>query len=573
MSKESRADMTRRTLLSTGIAATAASVVTGLHAQEATPQVDTNLHPELVGLSVADASAWMEDGSLTSVQLTQMYLDRIEALDANGPALNSVLEINPDALSIAEDLDAERAQGTVRGPLHGVPILLKDNIDTADSMHTTAGSLALMGSTPPQDATVAAQLREAGAVILGKTNLSEWANMRGFGSSSGWSARGGVTKNPYSLHRNPSGSSSGSAVAVAADLTTVAIGTETNGSIVSPSSICGIVGMKPTVGLTSRAGVIPISHSMDSIGPMAKTVADVAITLTALTGVDPRDEATASSESVVGTDFLAALDANALQGARLGVPTNFGFQGYSAKTDELFAGVLESLASLGAEIVTPTDIPTADELNESPGSWERMVYEFKRAMNTYLAERGDPDIQTLENLIAFNNANSAEELRYFGQNIFEMSEATSDDDAAEMEELSERLNRLSRDEGIDAVLAEHNLDALIAPTMAPAAMTDLANGEKFMGASSNLTAIAGYPIITVPAGLVHGLPVGLTFMGTAWSDARLLSLAYAWEQATQMYRIPTYAEVDVVTDPVTPVLELPPVAEAPEGTPQATPAV
>lgn len=571
--KDSHSELTRRTLVSTGIAASAASMLHSANAQDSTPEAAAGPHPEVIGLSVSDAGRMMADGELTGAQLTQMYIDRIQALDVEGPALASVLEINPDAIQIANDLDAEREAGTVRGPLHGIPVLLKDNFDTADSMHTTAGSLALMDSTPAEDATVVAQLREAGAVILGKTNLSEWANMRGFGSSSGWSGRGGMTKNPFSLHRNPSGSSSGSAVAVAADLATIALGTETNGSIVCPASVCGVVGFKPTVGLTSRAGVIPISHTQDSTGMLAKSVADVAVTLSVTTGVDPRDEATAASESLAGTDFLAALDANALQGARLGVPTNFGFQGYSAKTDELFAGVLETLASLGAEIVPETDIPTADELNEVPGSFERMVYEFKRDLNAYLAERNDPDFQTIADLIAFNNANAESELRYFPQNIFEMAEATSDDDAEMMEDLNERLNRLSRDEGIDAVLKEHNLDALIAPTMAPAAMTDLANGEKFMGASSGLTATAGYPIITVPAGLVHGLPVGLSIMGTAWSDARLLSLAYAWEQATGMYRQPTFAEVDVVTDPNTPVLELPPVFEVPDATPAATPVV
>lgn len=569
--KNSNSELTRRTLVSTGIAASAASLLQTTNAQNATPESDGGPHPDVIGLTVEDAARQMEDGSFTSAQLTQMYLDRIQALDVEGPALASVLEVNPDAITIANELDAEREAGNVRGPLHGIPVLLKDNFDTADSMHTTAGSLALMNSTPPQDATVVKQLREAGAVILGKTNLSEWANMRGFGSSSGWSARGGMTKNPYSLHRNPSGSSSGSAVAVAADLATVAFGTETNGSIICPASVCGVVGFKPTVGLTSRAGVIPISHTQDSTGILAKSVADVAVALNVVAGVDSRDEATSANESVVGTDFLASLDANAVQGARLGVPTNFGFQGYSAKTDELFARVLETLSSLGVEIVHETDIPTADALNEVPGSFDRMVYEFKRDLNAYLAERGDPDFQTLADLIAFNNVYADNELRYFPQNIFEMAEATSDEDAEMMEELNQRLNRLSRDEGIDAVLAEHDLDALIAPTMAPAAMTDLANGEKFMGASSALTATAGYPIVTVPAGLVHGLPVGLSIMGTAWSDAKLLSLGYAWEQATSMYRVPTYAAIDVVVDPETPVMELPPVFDVPDATPQATP--
>lgn len=571
MTKEPNTKKTPTTQVPSAASESDASLVASVHVEDVRQTSSYGPHPEVAGLTLAGAGRLMEEGALTSAGLTRMYLDRIAALDMDGPTLKSVLELNPDALTIAESMDAERAEGTVRGPMHGVPVLLKDNIDTADSMHTTAGSLALMSSTPAQDATVVAKLREAGAVILGKTNLSEWANMRGFGSSSGWSARGGSTRHPHSLLRNPSGSSSGSAVAVAAGLAPIAIATETNGSIVCPASASGVVGMKPTVGLTSRAGVIPISHSMDSIGPMGKTVTDVAVALTIMSGVDPRDVATAASESVAGIDFVAALDVNALKGARLGVPTNFAFQGYSAKTDQLFAAVLKSLVSLGAEIVTAADIPTADEINESPGSWERMVYEFKRDMNAYLAERGDPGFSTLSDLIAFNIANSAEELCYFGQQIFEISDATSDDDAAEMQQLHDRLNRLSRDEGIDAVLAEHKLDALIAPSMAPASMTDLANGEQYLGSSSNLTAIAGYPIITVPAGLVHGLPVGLSFMGTAWSDARLLALAYAWEQATKMYRLPTFAEVDVVNDPDTPTMELPPVSASPVGTPVATP--
>ena len=438
-------------------------------------------------------------------------------------------------------------------------------------MHTTAGSLALMDSTPSQDSTVVARLREAGAVILGKTNLSEWANMRGFQSSSGWSGRGGVTKNPYSLTRNPSGSSSGSAVAIAASLSLVALGTETNGSVVSPASVCGVVGYKPTVGFTSRAGVIPISHTQDSVGILAKSVADVAITMDALKGVDERDDATVASESHINESFSDALDQFSLEGARLGVPSNFGFVGYSEKTDAIFAGALESLKSMGAEIVMETDIPTADELNEVPGSFDRMVYEFKRDLNAYLEERGDPEVTSLADLIAFNNEHADEELRYFSQNIFEMSEATSDDDAEEMEKLHKRLMRLSQKEGIDAVLKKHKLDALIAPTFSPASQTDLANGEKFMGAASGLTATAGYPIITVPAGLAHGLPVGLSFMGTAWSDTKLISLAYAWERGTNMFREPTFADPDIVLNPDTPVCKLPPVQEMPDATPGATP--
>ncbi len=514
-------------------------------------------HENIVGLSVAEATRQMAEETLTSESLTRMYLDRINAIDAAGPRLKSVLEINPDALDIAATMDAERAAGHVRGPLHGVPVLVKDNVDTADSMHTTAGSLALMDSRPRQDATVVARLREAGAVIIGKANLSEWANMRGFQSSSGWSGRGGSTRNPHCLVRNPSGSSSGSAAAIAADLATIAIGTETNGSIISPASACGVVGFKPTVGLTSRAGVIPISHTQDSVGVMAKTVADIAATLSCLTGVDERDPATSASAAVVDTDYVAALDAGALRGARLGVPRNAGLIGYSHKADAVFAVALDVLRSLGAEIITDCNIPSADGLRESPGAFERMAYEFKRDVNAYLAERGDPDIATLADVIAFNNARADEELRYFGQDILEQAEATSDDDAEKMQQLHERLQRLSREEGIDFVLQEHNLDALIAPSMPPAGVTDLANGEKFLGGASNLPAIAGYPIVTVPAGQAHRMPVGISFIGTAWSDASLLGLAYAWEQATQMYREPTYYVGDIVADPETPAFDLP----------------
>ncbi len=517
---------------------------------------DLEPYPQIRNLTVEEAKAAMDAGRLTAVHLTQMYLDRIAALDHAGPNLRSVLEVNPDALAIAAERDVERANGIMRGPLHGIPVLIKDNIDTADSMHTTAGSLALMNSRPVQDATVAAQLRASGAVILGKTNLSEWANMRGRNSCSGWSGRGGFTKNPHCLVRNPSGSSSGSAVAVAADLAMVSLGTETSGSVVAPSSFCGVVGHKPTVGLTSRAGVIPISYTQDTVGVHGRCVADVATTLGTLTGLDPRDTATQASGGVVGTDFLAALDANALRGARLGVPTNFGFMGYSAKADEVFQGALVALAELGAEIVYGTDIPSADALNASPNAVDRMVYEFKRALNGYLAERNDPEFCTLADLIAFNDTHADEELAYFGQELFLASQATEDDEIG-MAALSERLNRLSREEGIDAVLREHELDALIAVTKSPAPVSDVINGEKYMGNASNLPAIAGYPIVTVPAGYVQGMPVGLSFIGTAWSDAKLLSLAYAWEHATRMYRSPRFVADDIATHLETLRIELP----------------
>lgn len=526
-------------------------------------------HQEIIGLSIQRAAQLMEEGTLTSAELTQMYLDRIKALDQNGPKLASVLEINPDALAIAGSMDAERADGIVRGPLHGIPVLVKDNIDTADEMHTTAGSLALMGSTPAQDATVVARLREAGAVILGKTNMCEWADFRDPASNSGWSARGGMTRNPYSLNRSPSGSSGGSAVAMAADLALMALGTDTLGSIVLPASVCGVVGIKPTVGLVSRAGVIPASLSQDSVGPIAKFVADVAIALTAMIGMDNRDVATEASGHMHGTDFLGALDPEALKGARLGVPTNFDFQGYSRKADTVFRGALETLESLGAEIVEPLEIPTADQLGEEPGLWARLLWEFRRDLNAYLEDRRDPNVRSMADVIAFDDEHSSEELRYFGQKWLQMAEETRDIDAAAMQRVSERLDRLSRDEGIDALLNEHNLDALIAPTMSPAAVIDLANGEDFSGAASDLSSIAGYPHVTVPAGRVHGLPVGISFIGTAWSDARLLSMAYAWEQATQVFRAPTYAADDIVTRQDTPLMELPSVFEGTESVPGA----
>lgn len=523
--------------------------------------LSNSIHPEIIGLSITEAAERMASGQLTSVQLTSMYLDRIAALDSAGPTLGSVLEVNPDALAIAESLDQERAAGSVRGPMHGIPVLVKDNIDTGDSMHTTAGSLALMNSTPPRDATVVAQLRAAGAVILGKANLSEWANFRGSQSTSGWSARG-ITRNPHCLPRNPSGSSSGSAAAVAADLAIVALGTETHGSIICPGSVCGVVGHKPTVGLTSRAGVIPISHSMDSVGVFGKTVADVAISLSVMTGLDDRDLATQDSAEVVGTDFLALLDANSLRGARLGVPTNFGLVGYSAKMDALFHRVKEVLTALGAVLV-PVAIPTAGDLQHTPDVLKRMEYEFKRGMDAYLAERGDPEFRTLADIIAFNVEHADTELRYFGQETLIRSEATGDHDPEMAAAIDARLKRLSRDEGMDALLTEYDLDAIIAPAMGPAAMTDPALGEKYQGDASALPAIAGYPIVTVPSGRIHGLPVGLSFMGTAWSDARLLSLAYAWEQATGMYRTPTFAEHDIAADPATPVFEFPELSAEP----------
>lgn len=505
-------------------------------------------YDELEEMSLSEMRAAIDAGDLTSRELTNMYLARIDALDRQGPSLRSVIQLNPEAGAIAAQRDAELANGQIRGPLHGIPVLLKDNIDTADELYTTAGSLALMASRPAQDATVAAKLREAGAVILGKANLTEWANFRAFQASSGWSARGGQTRNPYALDRSPSGSSSGSAVAVAANLVAVALGTETNGSIVSPASVNGVVGVKPTVGLTSRAGVIPISSTQDTVGVLGRTVEDAAMAMGVLTGVDPRDPATEASEGQSHTDYTQFLNADGLTGTRIGVPRNAGFTGYSPETDRIFEQVLDVFRVLGAEIVDPADIPTVDALNELPGAFERLQYEFKRDINLYLDERQDPEISSLEDLIAFNERYREQEMTFFGQEIFEMSQAYTDADDEMYEELNERLTRQAGPEGIDAALDEHQLDALVAPAFAPASMIDLVHGEQFLGASSGIAAMAGYPLVTVPMGYAFGLPVGLTFMGTAFSEPTLLRLAYAFEQATKVRRPPTYRENSVDLD-------------------------
>lgn len=528
-------------------------------------------HRELEEMTVAEMRAALDAGDLTSRELVNMYIARIEAIDQYGPALQSVLQLNPDAAIIASERDEERANGQVRGPLHGIPVLIKDNIDTADQMNTTAGSLALMESQPAQDATVAAKLRDAGAVILGKTNLSEWANFRSTQASSGWSGRGGQTRNPYALDRTPSGSSSGSAAAVAANLTAVALGTETDGSVISPSSHCGVVGIKPTVGLTSRAGVIPIAASQDTVGVHARTVEDAAVTLGVLTGVDDRDPATSASEGHSHTDYTQFLNASGLQGARIGVPRNAGFTGYSPEADQMFDRAIDVLRALGAEIVDPADIPTAEDLNATPGEFERLMFEFKRDINLYLQERQDPDIRTLADLITFNERFREQEMVFFGQEIFEMSEAFSDADQEMYDELNERLARQSGPEGIDAALQANQLDALVAPSTHPATSIDVVNGEKFPGASTGPAAMAGYPIITVPMGYAFGLPVGLAFMGTAFSEPTLLSLAYAFEQATLVRRPPTFRSNTVALDGSLTGVELPSVAGM--STPQASPDV
>jgi amidase len=494
---------------------------------------------QLEEATIVQMQAAMTRGGLTSLGLVNMYLERIQAIDESGPTVNSVLEVNPDARRIARQLDRERKQGQVRGPLHGIPIMLKANIDTADRMSTTAGSLALIGDPPHQDATVAARLRAAGAVILGKTNLSEWANFRGFNSTSGWSGQGGLTRNPYVLDRNPCGSSSGSAASVAANLTAAGLGTETDGSIICPANNNGVAAIKPTVGLTSRAGVIPISHTQDTVGPHARTVADAAAVLSALVGVDPRDPQTAASAGKFSTDYTQFLDRNGLQGARLGVLRTF-FTGYSAKTDALFEKALTALHNAGATLVDPADLPDIDALLNDSSETIVLIYEFKRDLNAYLATRTGVPIHSLADAIAFNDAHASQELQYFGQEYFELAQSDTFTEAQYQEALVVG-HRLAGAEGIDAALAANNVTALVAPSGGPAWTTDLINGDHFGGSSTYPSAVAGYPIVNVPMGFVDGLlPVGLSFIGTAWSEPTLIKYAYAYEQATKLRRPPTY---------------------------------
>ncbi len=499
-----------------------------------------DVEPELVEASLGQLAARLRSGATTSAALVEGYLRRVAAVDRAGPTVNAVIELNGDALRIAGERDAERAAGRVRGPLHGVPVMIKDNIATGDGMQTTAGSLALVGHPPGTDATVVRRLREAGAVLLAKTNLSEWANFRGSPSPSGWSGRGGLTRNPYVLDRTASGSSSGSAVAVSASLAAVALGTETDGSILSPAAACGLVGVKPTVGLTSRAGVIPIAHTQDTVGPMARTVMDAALTLAVLVGDprDPRDPATAVARSLDHPRFLRQ---DALQGARIGVPRD-GFWGFDDVTDEVTERALTVLRGLGATLVD-VEFPGLAEIQASSGETTVLQHEFKQDVAAYLRalpERpGTP--RPLADLIAFNVQHAAQELQHFGQETFLAAEATDGlDSPVYLRALEEDL-RLGRDAGVDALLRRDDLQAVVAPTMGPAGRTDLSRGETHAGGwTTTVIAIGGYPGVTVPMGHADGLPLGLCFFGTAWSEPTLLAYAYAYEQATLHRRAPQY---------------------------------
>ncbi len=533
-----REGVSRRELIRAGVAGGIAAIATAGSAGSREVQA-AGAPPvpafALEEASLADLQEAMRAGRETARSLAEAYLARIEAVDRDGPGLSSVIEVNPDALAIADALDAERGQKGVRGPLHGIPVLIKDNIATHDRMMTTAGSLALVGAVAPRDSFVAAQLRRAGAVILGKTNLSEWANFRSSNSSSGWSGRGGQCRNPYALDRSPCGSSSGTGAAVAANLAAVGVGTETDGSVVCPSHACSLVGIKPTLGLIGRSGIVPIAHSQDTAGPMARSVADAAALLAVLAGVDPSDPATAGGQGR-GADYTASLDPRGLAGARIGV-ARAKFFGYSPGADALVEDAIKRMKEQGAVVVDPADIPHAGEYDDA--EFDVLLYEFKADLNAYLAEwaPGAP-VRSLAEVIAFNEAHRDREMPFFGQDTMEKAEKKGPLADKEYRKALARCRRLSRREGLDAVMTKHRLDAIIAPTGSPPWMIDLVDGDHFLGASSTPAAVSGYPSITVPAGYVFGLPVGITFIGRAWGEATLIRLAFAFEQATKARRPP-----------------------------------
>ena len=491
---------------------------------------------ELDEATVSSLQARMESGELTAQSISALYLARIDALDKRGPAVNAIIELNPDALAIAAQLDEERDANGPRGPMHGIPVVLKDNIDTADKMQTTAGSMALAGSIAARDSFVAEKLRQAGAVILGKANLSEWANFRSTRSSSGWSGRGGQTRNPYALDRNPCGSSAGSGVAAAANFCAVAIGTETDGSVVCPANANSLVGIKPTVGLVGRSGIIPISHTQDTAGPMTRSVTDAAIVLGALTGVDPRDTATDPRRGRSYADYTQFLDTDGLRGARIGVARNFF--GFHERVDALMEQAIDVMRRRGAEIVDPADLDIGEA---GDAEWQVLLYEFKEGLNTYLgALAPDAPVHSLEDAIAFNEQNRDVEMPYFGQEIFELAQEKGPLTSREYLDALATGHRLTREEGIDALMDARRLDAIIAPTGGPPWPTDLVTGDHFLDGSSAPAAISGYPDITVPLGYVFGLPVGISFFGRAWSEPVLIRLAYAFEQATKVRRAPRF---------------------------------
>ena len=509
---------------------------------ERTPNAATPLPAEvkpfeLDEVTIPQLQDGMKSGKYTAQSLVEKYLARIDEIDKRGPAVNAIIELNPDALSIAQALDQERNAKGARGPLHGIPVLIKDNIDTADRMMTTAGSLALVGSKPPKDSFVAQRLRAAGAVILGKTNLSEWANIRSSHSVSGWSGRGGLTKNPYALDRNACGSSSGTGAGISANLAVVGIGTETDGSIVCPSSSNGLAGIKPTVGLVSRGGIIPISHSQDGAGPMCRTVRDAAILLGALTGVDPDDSATAASAGKSQTDYAQYCDPHGLKGARIGVARKYF--GFNDAVDALMEQSLNVMKTQGATLVDPADIATLGKFDDT----ELLVfmYELKADLNAYLARLGPgAPVRTLQDIIDFNDRNRQKEMPYFGQDLFVKAQSKGPLSEKEYLEAVEKNHQLARTEGIDALMDKYHLDAIVAPTGGPAWLTDLVNGDHSAGGSSNAAAVAGYPNVNVTAGFLSGLPVGISFFGRAWSEPTLIKMAYSFEQAIKARQAPRF---------------------------------
>ena len=530
--------MKRRQFLQTTAATCVAAIATPVSALAVETEAPAAAPPafELDELTISDLQQGLQSGKYSSRELVEKYSDRITEIDKKGPGLYSVIEMNPDAEKIATALDRERKERGVRGPLHGIPVLIKDNIDTQDRMMTTAGSLALAGAKPLRDAFVAQKLRDAGAIILGKTNLSEWANFRSTKSSSGWSGRGGQTRNPYVLTRNPCGSSSGSGAATAANLCAAAVGTETDGSVVCPSSANSLVGIKPTIGLVSRAGIIPIAHSQDTAGPMTRTVHDAALLLSAMAGVDPRDAATNAGRGKT-TDYTQFLDKDGLRGMRLGVARkHFGF---NERVDKLMEALLAEMKRLGAVLVDPADIATSGKFDDS--EFEVLLYEFKADLNTYLAGLGpQAPVRSLKDIIAFNEKNRDREMPYFGQDIMLKAEAKGPLTSKPYLAALRKNHLLTRAQGIDLVMKKHRLDALVAPTGGPAWPTDWINGDHFTGGYSSASAVAGYPHITVPAGYVFGLPVGISFFGGAFSEPTLIKIAYAFEQATKARRPPKF---------------------------------
>ena len=544
MRKDAHLAANRRSFLKTAIVGGAAVSLSPLYpalgaAREVvSPATAPDIKPfELDEITISDLQDGMKSGKFTARALVEKYSTRIDEIDKHGPSINAIIELNPDALSIADALDQERRDKGPRGPLHGIPALIKDNIDTADKMMTTAGSLALVGSKPPQDSYVAQRLRSAGAVILGKTNLSEWANIRSSHSTSGWSGRGGLTKNPYALDRNPCGSSSGTGAGISANLCAVGIGTETDGSIVCPSSSNGLAGIKPTVGLVSRSGIIPISHSQDGAGPMCRTIRDAATLLSALTGIDPADPATAASAGKFHPDYTQFCDLNGFKGTRIGVARKYF--GFNDAVDALMEQALDAMKKQGATIVDPADIETLGKFDES----ELLVfmYELKADLNTYLARLGpNAAVHTLKDIIEFNDRNRQKEMPYFGQDLFVKAESKGPLTEKAYLDALEKNHQLARTEGIDATMDKFHLDAIVAPTGGPAWLTDLLNGDHVAGGSSNAAAVAGYPNINVTAGFISGLPVGISFFGRAWSEPTLIRIAFAFEQTTKARHAPRF---------------------------------